>query len=91
MRGRWKARMARDLIRHEDPGTVIELVETLLPTIVEVLPKAELTVFIERLFVNHLETLLHDLNHQERAELLDKVLPVILREFPMIDVDSSVP
>jgi Mg/Co/Ni transporter MgtE len=89
MRGRWKARMARDLIRHEDPEAVMELVEALLPTIVEVLPKAELTIFIERLFVNHLGTLLRDLNHQERAELLDKVFPVIVREFPMIDEDLS--
>jgi hypothetical protein len=89
MKGSWKARMARDLIRHEDPATVIALVEAMLPTVVDVLPKAYLKVFIERLFHNHLETLLRGLDREERAELLRKVLPVIAREFPLSDVDLS--
>ncbi len=90
MKGSLKARMAADLIRHEDPETVMALVDALLPTIVEVLPKADLNAFIERLFVNHLELLLRDFDRVERAELLEKVLPVIAREFPLADVDLSV-
>jgi hypothetical protein len=89
MRGSLKARMARDLIRHEDPETVIALIEAVLPTVAEVLPKADLKVFIERLFLNHLEMLLRDLNRAERAELLRRVLPVIAREFPLGDVDLN--
>jgi hypothetical protein len=89
MKGSLKARMARDLIRHEDPETVMVLVEALLPTVVEVLPKSDLKVFIERLFVNHLKMLLRDLDLQERAELFARVYPIIAREFPLGDVDLS--
>jgi hypothetical protein len=90
MRGSWKARIASDLIRHEDPETVIALVESVLPTVVEVLPKADLKVFIERLLLNHLELLLRDLDTAERAEILKKALPVLIREFRLTDVDLNV-
>jgi hypothetical protein len=90
MKSSWKIRMARNAVHQSKPAEVIALVDAVLPAVVETLPKAQLKIFIKRLFHNHLELLMHDLNREERAALLRDVLPVIARVFPLEDVDLAI-
>lgn len=81
--------MARTAVRKADPDEVVDLVDAILPTVVETLPKPQLKAFIKHLFTHHLSTLLRDLDQEERADLLQSLLPTITREFPIQDLDLS--
>ena len=89
MKGSWKIRMAQNMIRKEDPEEVMNIVEAMLPVVVDVLSKSQLQAFVKRLFQRHLSTLLRGMSRGERATLLGEILPFIAKEFPIEDIDFS--
>ncbi|MGC9520923.1 MAG: hypothetical protein ACP5HG_03455 [Anaerolineae bacterium] len=84
-----KAQLARSMIQGEDPEEIVALVDAVLPAVVDVLSKSQLKAFVKHLFEEHLATLLRGMDRAERAALLQELLPIIAREFPMRDVDLN--
>jgi hypothetical protein len=83
----WTAMIARSYLNSASQDEMISLINTLLPMVIDSLSKPRLKTLIRELFDEHLPTLLHDMNEEERASLLAAVLPAITREFPLGRVD----
>ena len=83
----WTSMIARSYLNSASQDEMLELVNTLLPMVVDSLSKPRLKTLIRELFNAHLSTLFREMDEEERAALLVEVLPAIAREFPLERVD----
>jgi hypothetical protein len=79
--------IARSYLNSASQDEMLELINTLLPMVVDSLSKPQLKTLIRELFKAHLSTLFREMDEEERAALLAEVLPAIAREFPLERVD----
>ena len=83
----WTTTIVRSYLQTATEEEMIDLIHIVFPLVVDSLSKPQLKRLIKELFNQHLSTLLADMNTEERAEILEAVLPAITREFPLTRVD----
>jgi len=81
-----KAALARQFVRRLSPQDALDLAGEAMREIVR-LPVEERVAFLSRLVEQYLGMALQGLARQERATLMNDLLPVIARHFPLSDVD----
>jgi len=57
------------------------------PQVWEQIPREERVAFLKSIAADHLSTFLVDMTREERASLMNGLLPIIAREFPLADLD----
>jgi len=83
----WKLKLARQYLSKSDPETLLTLVNELLPTLITALSAAERVAFLQSLVQTHLGSLLQGIDKEQRAALLKTLLPALMREFPLKDLN----
>jgi Mg/Co/Ni transporter MgtE len=84
---RWASALVRRLVKNADPEGMVDIVELFLPTIVNSFSTTQRKAFIRLLLERDLGLLLQGLSPEERAHLLEDLIPVLAREFPLYKVD----
>ncbi|MGC9399193.1 MAG: hypothetical protein ACP5HM_08650 [Anaerolineae bacterium] len=82
-----KRNLAREVVRSAEPEELRAWLDELLPVVIQQLSKEERVALVKSLLHEHLGTLLHDLNTDERTALLEDLLPLLLKEFSLQDLD----
>lgn len=70
-------RLATEYLRSSDPQELLCLMEGLLPTLIAALSPQERVQFLKAIIQNHLEALLEGVSVEERATLLEELLPAL--------------
>ncbi len=79
--------MAQQFLQHTDPEELPDLVNELLPLLLKSLAPEQRTAFLKSLITNHLAELLRGVNKDERAELMRDIMPIIVQEFPLDEIE----
>ncbi|HEV57590.1 MAG TPA: hypothetical protein ENN87_08845 [Phycisphaerales bacterium] len=82
-----KTNLARQFIRRLSPQEVLALAGEAVREWVACLPVEERATFLGRLVEENLSAALQGLGREERAALMNSLLPLIARHFPLDDVD----
>jgi len=82
-----KAALARQFVRRLSPQDALDLAGEAMREWIVRLPVEERVAFLSRLVEQYLGMALQGLARQERATLMNDLLPVIARHFPLSDVD----
>lgn len=64
-----------------------DLLEHVWSLVWEQIPRGERGSFIKNLVKDHLGVLLSDMSREERASLMNDLLPLVAQEFPLADLD----
>ena len=83
----WKLKLARQYLSKSDPEELLTLVNELLPTLITALPAKERVAFLQSLVQTQLSSLLQGIDKEQRAALLKTLLPSLMREFPLEDLN----
>ncbi|MEA3397052.1 MAG: hypothetical protein U9R05_06285 [Chloroflexota bacterium] len=83
----WHLKLARQYLSKSDPETLLTLVNELLPTLITSLAPEERMAFLQSLVQTHLGSLLQGIDKEQRAALLHTLLPSLIQEFPLEDLD----
>jgi Mg/Co/Ni transporter MgtE len=84
---KWKFWLGRVFARSLSPQELSELVKHILPHVWEQMPRDQKVNFLKSAAHEHLGTLLEGLNREERTALMNDMLPLAAREFPLSDLD----
>lgn len=82
-----KVAMVRRYLKNAEPNELSDMVDLLMPMIADVLSAEERANFTQSFLENHLGTLLQGVDEEARADLLNQILPLIFKEFPIHKVD----
>ncbi len=82
-----KEQLLMSLINDIDADDVMKLVQTILPKLLESMDTEERGEFLQNLIETTLSTVLEGMDREERGALMNKVLPVLLKEFPLENLD----
>ena len=82
-----KIPLARQILGRLSPQAVLDLTGAVGREWIRHLPVEERAVFLGRLIEENLSAALEGLGRKERAALMNGILPVIARHFPLEDVD----
>ena len=82
-----KIRLARQFIRRLSPQEVLDLAGEAVREWVARLSMEERAAFLGRLVEENLSAALQGLGREERAALMNSLLPLVVRHFPLDDVD----
>jgi len=83
----WKHSLARLLARRLLPHDLVTVTGEVLPEILERLPRAKRVTFLCEMVTACVGPLLRNLGREERAQLMNALLPLAAREFPLADLD----
>lgn len=83
----WKRFLVRPLARQLSARELAIVAGEILPEILNRLPRAERTAFLCEMAEVVVGPALRDLGREERAQLLNALLPLVAREFPLSDLD----
>lgn len=84
---KWTLWLSRALARRLSPQELIALAMSVWPQAWKQIPRDRRVDFLTKVVSEHLGTLLGDLDRQERAALMNALLPLAVREFPLADLD----
>ncbi len=79
--------LVRILSRRLSPHDLVDLAVEVWPNVWEQIPPEKRVTFLADAGTSHLGIFMMDLNRQERAALLNAMLPIIAREFPLAELD----
>ncbi len=82
-----KTQLARQFVRRLSPQDVLDLAGEAAREWMARLPVEERAAFLGRLVEENLSAALQGLGREERATLMNSLLPAIARHFPLDDVD----
>ncbi len=82
-----KTQLARQFVRRLSPQDVLDLAGEAAQEWMARLPVEERAAFLGRLVEENLSAALQGLGREERAALMNSLLPAIARHFPLDDVD----
>ncbi len=82
-----KKTLIAQYIRRADPDEMLEVANETLPIIIRSMEPRQRAAFFEMLMRDHLPAILDGLSNADRAALLESMLPVLISEFPLQDVD----
>ena len=83
----WKLSLARQYLQQADAAELQELMNTLMPLLVQSLSPQERAAMIKVLLNEHLGLLLQGIDESTRAELLNQALPSLVQLFPLDQVN----
>jgi len=75
------------LARHLSPQDVVNLAVEIWPRVWEQIPPEQRVTFLTGAATSNLGTFMAGMSRQERATLLNALLPIIAREFPLAEAD----
>ncbi|MEN6409513.1 MAG: hypothetical protein ABFD44_07375 [Anaerolineaceae bacterium] len=84
---RWTFWLGRILARQLSPHQLVDLAADAWLQIRERLPREERVDFLKGAVEKYLGVFLDDLSREERAALMNSLLPLAAREFPLTDLD----
>jgi len=79
--------LGRALARSLSPQKLVGLAVDVFPQVWKKIPPEQHVPFLTEVVANNLGTLMAGLSHQERVALLNNLLPIIAREFPLAEAD----
>jgi len=82
-----KTELVRQFTRHLTPQDVLDLAGEVVREWMGRLPVEERVAFLGRLVEENLSPALQGLGREERTALMNSLLPLIARHFPLDDVD----
>ncbi len=82
-----KEQLLSKMMSELGPDDVVDLVQTILPKVMDSMDAQERGDFLRKLIETGLSTALEGMDRQERADLMNATLPVLLREFPLEELD----
>jgi hypothetical protein len=77
----------RTLARHLPPRELVVLAMEIWPIVWKRIPQEQRLDFLKGVAQQNLGSFLVDLNREERAALMNALLPLAAREFPLDDLD----
>ncbi len=83
----WRRSLVHLLARHLSPGEMVTIASELAPEMLSRLPRAERAAFGREMAEVIAMAALRDLGREERAQLMNSLLPLLAREFPLADLD----
>ncbi|MCD6290653.1 MAG: hypothetical protein J7M34_09140 [Anaerolineae bacterium] len=83
----WKTRLAGTFIRMLDMDELWELSGEAIQCMQTQLTPAERVAYLQAFVEAHAEGLLSGMGREERARLMNGLLPFVVREFPLGDLD----
>lgn len=75
------------LIRKIKPEDSIEILSKLYPVILAQIPRGQREVFLKTFLKNNISCSVEGMTREERASLMNELLPMIAKEFPLTDLD----
>ena len=75
------------LARRLSPQDVVDLAVEVWPHVWEQIPPEQRVIFLIEAATNNLGTFMAGLSHQDRIALLNALLPISAREFPLAEAD----
>jgi len=84
---KWKLWFGLILTRWLPPQGLIDLAVEVWPHIWKRIPPDQRVDFLKSVAEKHLGALLGDLSREERTALMNALLPLAAREFPLTDLD----
>ena len=84
---KWALWLGRILARQLAPQELVDLAVEVWPHAWKRIPQDQRVDFLKSAAQEHLGALLGDLNREERAALMNDLLPLAAREFPLTDLD----
>jgi len=84
---KWALWFGGILARQLPPQTMIDLTMKIWPQVWEHIPQDQHVVFLKSVAEKHLSDFLTDMSREERAALMNGLLPLIAREFPLVELD----
>ena len=75
------------LARKLPPQKLVDLAVKIWPQILDHIPREQRVDFLKNVAEKHLGAFLEDLSREERAALMNSLLPLAAREFPLADLD----
>ncbi len=82
-----KEQMLLKAVEGMPPQEIVDALKTLLPRAMASMDEEQRGEFLLALIEEVLSTALEGMSKEERAKLMNKALPALLREFPMEDLD----
>lgn len=82
-----KEQMLLKAVEGMPPEEIVDALKTLLPRVMASMDEEQRGEFLLALIEEVLSTALEGMSKKERAKLMNKALPALLREFPMEDLD----
>lgn len=79
--------LGRAIARSLSPQELSELIKNILPYVWKQIPSNQRVGFLKNAAHEHLGALLAGLNREERAALMNDLLPLAARELPLSDLD----
>jgi hypothetical protein len=83
----WTLWFGSILIWQLPPEKLVDLIVKVWPQVQESIPRKKRVDFLKSVAEKHLATFLADLSREERASLMNSLLPLVVREFPVADLD----
>ena len=83
----WKHSLAHLLARRLAPNDLVAVASEALPSVMERVPSKERVAFLLDMIAASVDPLLRNPGRAERAELMNALLPLVAREFPLTDLD----
>jgi hypothetical protein len=79
----WRNLLARQLA----PRDLVAVAGEALPDVLERVPRAERVAFLREMVAASIGPVLRNLGREERAQLMNALLPLAARGFPLVDLD----
>ncbi len=80
---------AKLITRRYPPEDIARLAVQVWPSVEKRVPNEQLSAFYKSIIEEHLGTILAGLDRQQRADLMNSLLPLAIKEFPLTDLDFS--
>ena len=83
----WKLWLGRILACRLPPQGLVALAMKLWPEIWQKIPRDQRVIFFHSMAQEYLGALLGDMSREERASLMNALLPLVAREVPLAELD----
>lgn len=83
----WEHSLAHLLARRLAPNDLVAVASEALPSVMERVPSKERVAFLLDMIAASVDPLLRNRGRGDRAELMNALLPLVAREFPLTDLD----
>jgi len=84
---RWKLWFGRILTRWLPPQEIVDLAAGVWPHIWKRIPQDQRVDFLKSVAQKHAGMLTAGLSHRERVVLMNALMPIAVREFPLVEMD----
>ncbi len=84
---RWTKWIIYILVRRLPALEMVNLAVEVWPQMWKRIPREQRVDFLKSVAEKHLSIFLEDLSREERVALMNALLPLVAREFPLVDLD----